>query len=66
MGLYIVKALVEIHGGTIKAVSEVGKGSSIIFTLPRKVIESQEIEDVENYKDSRINKVILEFSDIYG
>lgn len=35
IGLYIVKHLVEAHGGTVWAESEVGKGSQFIFELPK-------------------------------
>lgn len=34
IGLYICKAIVESHGGTIEVVSEVGKGSTFSFNLP--------------------------------
>jgi len=34
LGLVIVKKLVEAHGGTIEAESEVGRGTSFRFTLP--------------------------------
>lgn len=34
LGLAIVKELVELHGGTIRLQSKLGKGSSFIFTLP--------------------------------
>lgn len=34
IGLSVTKQLVELHGGTIKAESEVGKGTTMIFTLP--------------------------------
>ncbi len=34
LGLYIVKMLVEAHGGTVRVESEMGKGSAFCFTLP--------------------------------
>jgi signal transduction histidine kinase len=35
LGLAVVKALVEAHGGSIAVASEVGRGTRISFTLPR-------------------------------
>ena len=34
LGLAITKELVELHGGAIRLLSKIGKGSSFIFTLP--------------------------------
>ena len=34
MGLYIVKGVVEAHGGTISLESEEGRGTTISFSLP--------------------------------
>ncbi|HEX8432264.1 MAG TPA: ATP-binding protein, partial [Longimicrobium sp.] len=47
LGLSIVKHLVEAHGGTVEAESEVGRGTTIRFTLPAPdELESDE-EDEE-------------------
>ncbi len=35
LGLYITKGLVEAHSGRIWAESELGKGSTFSFTLPK-------------------------------
>lgn len=34
LGLYIVKSIVEMHGGTVEASSEIGKYTRFRFTLP--------------------------------
>ena len=34
LGLYITRQLVELHGGTIRVESEVGRGSTFSFTVP--------------------------------
>lgn len=38
LGLILCKELVEMHGGSISVNSEVGKGATFTFTLPRPVI----------------------------
>ncbi len=35
LGLYLMKNIVESHGGTVEVESEEGKGTTMIFTLPR-------------------------------
>jgi signal transduction histidine kinase len=39
MGLYLVKEIIEAHGGRVGLESEAGKGSTFWFTLPRKQAE---------------------------
>jgi len=34
LGLYIVKGIVEAHGGQVLVKSDVGQGTTISFTLP--------------------------------
>jgi signal transduction histidine kinase len=34
IGLYVVKEVVTLHGGTIDVVSEEGQGSTFVITLP--------------------------------
>ncbi len=38
LGLYIVKNLVELQGGEVKAESQAGKGTTIVFTVPIAVV----------------------------
>jgi PAS domain S-box-containing protein len=45
VGLYVVKELVTLHGGTIDVMSEEGHGSTFIITLP--LFESQKFELLE-------------------
>lgn len=34
LGLYLVKYFIELHGGRVRLDSEIGKGSTVSFTLP--------------------------------
>lgn len=67
IGLSLVKAFVELHGGTIGVISEEGKGSEFIIELPIKQCESSSlVENCSTHQQSKIVQAInIEFSDIY-
>jgi signal transduction histidine kinase len=67
IGLTIVKALVELHDGTIEVKSTYKEGTEFIISLPATVIpEEQETEvNQEHSKEQYVQKINIEFSDIY-
>lgn len=65
IGLSLVKALVEMHGGGIHAESEIGRGTTFIIWLPVRTVEESESHPTLKQHDHRVGMVITEFSDIY-
>ncbi|MBZ9623013.1 PAS domain-containing sensor histidine kinase [Clostridium sp. FP2] len=67
IGLSLVKALVEMHGGKIFLESEINVGSEFSFELPIKQLLDSEAVYVNNSlnADNNIQKIHIEFSDIY-
>lgn len=66
IGLSIVKALVEMHGGSIGVKSEYGKGS--IFTVKLPIRHKEEVRNEsqgESGWSNQIERINIEFSDIY-
>ncbi|MGL5312903.1 MAG: sensor histidine kinase, partial [Peptostreptococcaceae bacterium] len=67
IGLSLVKALIELHNGSIEVYSEVNKGTKFIFELPIKIIENDKNKLLYDSRDEgmQIEKCNIEFSDIY-
>jgi len=65
MGLAVVKSLVNLYGGTISVISTLGKGSEFKVTLPVKYYNSADGINRNLEEKSKIDKINIEFSDIY-
>ncbi len=64
LGLFIVKSLLEMHGGAISIESEVGLGTEVTIRLYSNEIENG--EEINEELGDLINKCDKEFSDIYN
>jgi len=67
IGLSLVKSLVELHQGSICVNSEENKGTEFIINLPAKVVNNEPLTISEDqlYNKEKIEKIHIEFSDIY-
>jgi signal transduction histidine kinase len=65
IGLSLVKCLVEMQGGSVKLISEYGKGSEFILEFPDCLLPGDESPAFFNETDHYIDKINIEFSDIY-
>lgn len=66
IGLSLVKSLTEMHGGKISVKSELGDGAEFIITLPNKRLPEVEEElTLRDFRETHIQKIATEFSDIY-
>lgn len=72
IGLSLVKSLVEQHGGSISVQSDYGTGSTFTIKLPVRLVNDNPGDikgtaaKINNLKDSRIERINIEFSDIYS
>lgn len=64
IGLSIVKSLVEIHNGSIEALSSLGEGAAFMIYLPSNPITNPQSSCTQQFS-SKVEKVSIEFSDIY-
>lgn len=67
IGLSIVKALVEMHEGTIEVKSKYEEGTEFIISLPVKVVSEEQDTKVKSEftNQSNVENINIEFSDIY-
>lgn len=68
IGLSLVKSFVGLHNGSIKVISEPGRGSEFIVEMPIRLYDSNEKENASTnmMQDRMIEKIKIEFSDIYA
>jgi signal transduction histidine kinase len=67
IGLFLVKALVELHGGKISVESTPGIGSIFKIELPIQTVDEQEKHTSKIMPlNNRVEMINIEFSDIYS
>lgn len=64
IGLYLVKSLVSLHGGSIKVNSKVNQGSEFIVVIPKRLLNNGEEFVLQKNEEVRYSRVNIEFSDI--
>jgi signal transduction histidine kinase len=66
IGLSLVKALVEMHNGSISVKSEYEEGSEFTVKIPVVVLDEEQYSSQVFFDDTKIKKMNVEFSDIYS
>lgn len=66
LGLYLVKSFVEMHNGKISVKSGKGEGTEFTIVLPVEIIENQTCIDKSFCGNSRVERINIEFSDVYS
>ncbi|GFZ30417.1 hypothetical protein CSC2_09430 [Clostridium zeae] len=66
IGLSLVKALVELHKGLIHVKSKLGEGTEFYITLPVEILDTPQEEHKETEVRSNVERISIEFSDIYS
>ncbi|WFD09876.1 ATP-binding protein [Tepidibacter hydrothermalis] len=66
IGLSLVKSLIDMHNGSIDVKSDYGYGSEFIIKLPVTTVDNINKVDSVYVKDKYIEKINIEFSDIYS
>lgn len=65
IGLSLVKALVEMNGGSVDVKSTLGEGTEFIIILPARKINHIDVVEENITYQSNTEKINIEFSDIY-
>ncbi len=67
IGLSLVKSLIDMQNGRVFVKSKLGEGTEFIIELPINVIYDEEVTDFteEFTKQTNVEKIQIEFSDIY-
>jgi len=66
IGLYLVKSIVEMHGGRVELESEFGEYTKFKVYLPDAMIDQDTVEQESYSPASLLDKIEIEFSDIYN
>jgi len=64
VGLSLVKTIIELHGGSVRAESEFGKGSKFTVMLPSRIVLQENMIYTNKMKCKNEN-IRVELSDIY-
>lgn len=65
IGLSLIKSFVEMHGGKITVKSEVGVGTNFIIELPVRITDEEYDFKKDIISDDKVERINIEFSDIY-
>ncbi len=66
IGLSLVKSLIELHGGEVCAESIIGQGSEFIIELPARTVPYDEVAATIDMPQGKVERIHIEFSDIYS
>lgn len=66
IGLNLVKSIVELHGGNIEVYSSEGVGSEFVIKLPVTLVASDEAAAAIDIPQEKVERIHIEFSDIYS
>ncbi|MEZ4808940.1 MAG: ATP-binding protein [Allomuricauda sp.] len=64
LGLSVTKQLVELHGGTISASSEKGKGSIFTFTLPLSTKKRKDLKKEDYTPEDFVQNIVAHDEDL--